>query len=290
MIWGVIIWGVWLRCFVHERRSNGGVRLAVAPERRFWKESRERPAVTMKLVSSVCVLGASFVLLACSIDTHPTLTSDAGVDAGTHHGSGGRGSHGGAGGASSGGSAMGGSIGSGGSRGHLLDGSLPDRMMGFGGAITMRDGGLADASLGDASMDAGRHGSGGAQGTGGHGGTTGSGGHAGAATGGHAGTGAGGQGTGGAPAMCGNILCDCTLKGINLWGKVGMDPNFPDFVINIDDSFPDLNVEITDFPDSCGQWQMDNDFPDFTVNIDSNEAFPDFTIHYSSFPGVANGP
>ncbi len=241
----------------------------------------------MKLASSVCALGASFVLLACSIETHPTLTSDAGVDAGSHHASGGRSSRG-SGGASSGGTATG-AGGSGGIVGRLLDGSLPDRMMGFGGRI--RDGGLLDASQGGSSMDAGSPGSGGTQGTGGHGGTTGTGGHAGSGTGGHAGTGAGGhagQGTGGAPAMCGNILCDCTLKGIKLWGNVAIDPDFPDFVINIDDSFPDLYVEMTEFPDSCGQWNMVTDFADFTVNIDPNEAFPDFTISYSDFPGVAN--
>jgi hypothetical protein len=190
--------------------------------------------------------------------------------------------------------AMTGAGGSGGKLGRLLDGSLPDRMMGLGGR--QRDGGLVDASVGGSSMDAGPLGSGGTQGTGGTTGPGGhagggTGGHAGTGTGGHAGTGSGGQGTGGAPAMCGNILCDCTLNGIKLWGDVAIDPNFPDFVINIDDSFPDLNVEITDFPDSCGQWNMvTNGFPDFTVYIDSNEAFPDFTISYSPFPGVAKGP
>lgn len=92
--------------------------------------------------------------------------------------------------------------------------------------------------------------------------------------------------------MCGNVLCDCTLKGIKLWGNVAIDPDFPDFVINIDDSFPDLYVDVTDFPDSCGQWTMVslNDFPDFTVNIDPNESFPDFKISYSSSPGLANSP
>ena len=257
----------------------------------------------MKLVSSVCALGASFVLLACSVDTHPTLAPDAGVDGGTHHGTGGRSSNGGAAGASSGGSAMGaggasgssGSRGSGGSMGRILDGSLPDRLMGVGGAMRMRDGGIADASVPDASMDAGPRGSGGTQGTGGHanGGTTSSGGHAGTGSGGHAGTGTGGhggQGTGGAPAMCGNILCDCTLNGIKLWGNVRMvdETETPDFVLNIDDNFPDLDVEITDFPDSCGEWNMVDFDEDFTVRIDPNESFPDFTITYSDFPGIPN--
>lgn len=47
-----------------------------------------------------------------------------------------------------------------------------------------------------------------------------------------------------------------------------------------------VNVEKTDLPDSCGQWEIVTDFPDFTVEIDDN--FPDFDIQYSDFPGVAN--
>jgi hypothetical protein len=90
--------------------------------------------------------------------------------------------------------------------------------------------------------------------------------------------------------MCGNIFCDCTLKGIELRGKVGIVTSFADFQVQVVTSFEDLDVEqVTSFPDSCGQWQMEDAFPDFTIEL--VDAFPDFTISYvDAFPGVAQSP
>jgi hypothetical protein len=86
-----------------------------------------------------------------------------------------------------------------------------------------------------------------------------------------------------APAQCGRIQCDCTYKGINLWGNVQYVTNFPDFKIKTS-YFPDLNVEETNFPLKCGQWHTVTAFPDFTVQI--VDMFEDFDIAYSYFPGI----
>jgi hypothetical protein len=84
-------------------------------------------------------------------------------------------------------------------------------------------------------------------------------------------------------AMCGRINCDCTYKGIPLWGDVEIVTNFPDFKVKIS-NFPDLNVKETTFPYSCGEWHTVTSFGDFKVQIVDN--FEDFGIAYSSFPGM----
>lgn len=165
---------------------------------------------------------------------------------------------------------------------------------GSGGAAPIFDGGsgLRDASLdgampADGSTGAGGRGNGGT-GSGGraNGGTSGAAGHAGkGGTAGHAGQ----NGAGGAPKMCGNIFCDCTLKGIKLWGTVRVETDLSasvDFEVSVVDAFEDLDVEKTSFPDACGQWDMTaTDFEDFSVRLNASD-FPDFTIQYSDFPGI----
>jgi hypothetical protein len=87
-------------------------------------------------------------------------------------------------------------------------------------------------------------------------------------------------------AMCGRIKCDCTLKGIPLFGKVKIlttPGGFPTFKIR-ETAFPDLKVLKTDFPTSCGKWQEVQNFEDFSVEVVT--AFEDFQIQYSAFPGI----
>ena len=86
-----------------------------------------------------------------------------------------------------------------------------------------------------------------------------------------------------AVAMCGRILCDCTLNGIPLFGKVQYVTNFADFTVS-ETAFPDLRVREGSFADECGEWEIVDAFPDFTVEIVT--AFEDFGIEYSAFPGI----
>jgi hypothetical protein len=88
-------------------------------------------------------------------------------------------------------------------------------------------------------------------------------------------------------AMCGRIKCDCTLKGIPLYGRYRIVTFNEDFKIR-ETSFPDLKVLKTNFADSCGEWQEVTFNEDFTVRVVTfNE---DFQIAYSNFPGVAKAP
>lgn len=88
-------------------------------------------------------------------------------------------------------------------------------------------------------------------------------------------------------AMCGRIKCDCTLKGIPLYGRYRVVTFNEDFKIR-ETSFPDLKVLKTNFADSCGEWQEVTFNEDFTVRVVTfNE---DFQIAYSNFPGVAKAP
>lgn len=85
------------------------------------------------------------------------------------------------------------------------------------------------------------------------------------------------------PAQCRRIKCDCTYKGVKLWGKVQYVDVFPDFKVKVS-PFPDLNVEEAYFGLKCGQWQIVTAFPDFTVQ--KVTMFEDFDIAYSPFPGI----
>ena len=78
----------------------------------------------------------------------------------------------------------------------------------------------------------------------------------------------------------------CSMKGIELAGKVKVVKNFADFKVKVVSSFPDIEVKkVSNFPDDCGEWQFVDSFPDFTIQyVDS---FPDFTIRMvDHFPGV----
>jgi hypothetical protein len=85
------------------------------------------------------------------------------------------------------------------------------------------------------------------------------------------------------PATCGHIKCDCSFKGVKLWGNVQYVTFSPDFKVKVS-AFPDLKVNETYFPSRCGEWHTVTTFPDFTVQI--VDMFEDFDIAYSSFPGI----
>jgi hypothetical protein len=94
----------------------------------------------------------------------------------------------------------------------------------------------------------------------------------------------------------GRVLCDCTLDGYNLWGKVQMVDaiGFPTFKVRMVAVGEDLKVQqlgSTGFPTSCGKWQMVDaiGFPDFKVQIVT--VGEDFTIRYDqNFPGLGHPP
>jgi len=82
---------------------------------------------------------------------------------------------------------------------------------------------------------------------------------------------------------CGRIECDCTFKGIPLFGRVQYVTSFPDITVR-ETPFPDLRVREGSFADNCGEWEIVESSPDFRVQI--VKAFEDFGIEYSSFPGI----
>lgn len=94
------------------------------------------------------------------------------------------------------------------------------------------------------------------------------------------------QGGDGPAARCGRIGCDCTFRGIRLWGRVKYvgASGFPDIKVK-ETPFPDLRVRETTFPLRCGEWQVVDTVPDFTVQ--KVDFFEDFAIQHSPFPGVA---
>ena len=96
--------------------------------------------------------------------------------------------------------------------------------------------------------------------------------------------------------MCGRVMCDCTLNGQQLWGKVQMVDSigFPDFKIRVTSLGADLKVQqlgTTGFPTSCGKWQIVDSlgFPDFKVQVVT--LGEDFSIQYDNFfPGLGYPP
>jgi hypothetical protein len=87
---------------------------------------------------------------------------------------------------------------------------------------------------------------------------------------------------------CGRIQCDCTFEGVLLFGRVQyVDENNSPMIRVRESPFPDLLVREGPFPDECGEWEIVDAFPDFTVAI--VDAFEDFGIEYSEFPGIPPG-
>ena len=92
--------------------------------------------------------------------------------------------------------------------------------------------------------------------------------------------------------MCGRVLCDCTLDGKNLWGKVQQVDaiGFPDFKVKVVTLGADLRVQqlsAIGIPNSCGKWQMVDSlgFPNFKVQIVT--LGEDFSIQYDALnPGL----
>jgi len=78
----------------------------------------------------------------------------------------------------------------------------------------------------------------------------------------------------------------CSIKGIQLFGKIQFVESFPDLKVQVVESFPDLKVKIVNsFPDDCGEWQIVDSFPDVKVKI--VESFADIKIKFvESFPGI----
>ena len=92
--------------------------------------------------------------------------------------------------------------------------------------------------------------------------------------------------------MCGRILCDCTYKGKNLWGKVQIVTNrFADFKVQIvTNGLEDLKVKTVPVPGlttGCGQWQfVTNGLYDFSIQYVTNGLY-DFTIQNdNNFAGI----
>ena len=87
-------------------------------------------------------------------------------------------------------------------------------------------------------------------------------------------------------ASAGVVGARCTLKGIELRGKVQVVEHFPDLKVQVVTHFPDLKVKtVQHFPDDCGEWQFVEHFPDFKIQY--VEHFPDLKIQrVEHFPGV----
>ena len=99
--------------------------------------------------------------------------------------------------------------------------------------------------------------------------------------------------------MCGRIRCDCTLNGMNLWGRVQFvtQTDIHDFDVQVvtSDALGDLKVQdvgATGFPNSCGKWQTVTTPPALRIyRYTTNLASTDFAIvENSSFPGVIKQP
>ena len=74
--------------------------------------------------------------------------------------------------------------------------------------------------------------------------------------------------------MCGRVFCDCTLDGINLWGRVQFVDAIgsPDFKVRMVTLGADLKVQTITSPtqpNSCGKWQTVTAIgsPDFKVQM-----------------------
>jgi hypothetical protein len=92
-------------------------------------------------------------------------------------------------------------------------------------------------------------------------------------------------------AACGHIQCDCTFKGIKLWGHVKIGPDtFPyDFTVAVvTNNLTDLYVQDVKngLTTRCGQWQVDDALPDFRVKTVTN-GLEDFRVQYDTvLPGI----
>jgi hypothetical protein len=87
--------------------------------------------------------------------------------------------------------------------------------------------------------------------------------------------------------MCGRIRCDCTLRGIPLFGNVTYVIANGDFKIR-ETLDPDLLVQTAVVPTSCGMWAQVPSGADFTVEFVTTGE--DFQIMYAVAPGVAKAP
>lgn len=81
---------------------------------------------------------------------------------------------------------------------------------------------------------------------------------------------------------------NCSVKGIELKGKVKIVEHFADLKIQYVEHFPDLKVKFVEhFPDDCGEWQLVDHFPDFTIEIVDH--FPDLKVEIvDQFPGFGH--
>ncbi len=83
-----------------------------------------------------------------------------------------------------------------------------------------------------------------------------------------------------------NTSVSCDYNGIQLYGKVQIVSEFPDFTIQQVDSSPDLLVQqVRSLPNTCGKWQIVDSFPDFKVKYVTKNA--DIKVKMVElFPGV----
>jgi len=101
--------------------------------------------------------------------------------------------------------------------------------------------------------------------------------------------------------MCGRVLCDCTLNGKNLWGKVQFvnSTDIRDFDVEMTSNASDADLKVQDvgstgFPTSCGKWQTvtSTGFPNLKVyRYTTPSAATDFKIIMEqNFPGLTKSP
>jgi len=68
---------------------------------------------------------------------------------------------------------------------------------------------------------------------------------------------------------------DCKCDGINLYGRVKVVENHPDFKVKIVEHHADLQVKKVNYHSkNCGEWYFVDSHPDFTVKfVNSHEDF-----------------
>ena len=73
-------------------------------------------------------------------------------------------------------------------------------------------------------------------------------------------------------------------KASKCYGRIQVVGANADFEVRLTESFADLNVLQTPFPQKIGEWHFVDAHPDYTVQFVS--AHKDFSITFSPFPGL----
>jgi hypothetical protein len=89
--------------------------------------------------------------------------------------------------------------------------------------------------------------------------------------------------------MCGRINCDCTLRGVRLWGNVAYVLAGGDFKIRATLD-PDLFVQQSFAPTGCGEWAEVTQPQAADLTVEFVGTGEDFQIEFAAVPGVAKPP